>query len=253
MLLTPSPEFVPDCGSAAGTKSVSARKAKCPATWRRRLRNFGCLLAAAGCLWLFRAQLMAAASSVLVCDEHFPEGGFALVLGGDQCHRDAARLYEQRTVQKILLFERPPGRLVRLGILASPTAMASEELAREGVPPDKIEVLPPSSPDDPSLGSAIAARLEQNHSAHLVILCDAFSSRSLRWSLNRNLSRAEAGRLHVRPLKNRRCDEQNWWHSKEGVSTFARAWLSLVWPLVHGEPEPVWRECDPEHFQPVIE
>lgn len=252
MLLTPQPSFVPDGGSPAVSDTASATKAKCPAHWRRRLRNLLCLLAAVGCIWLFRAQLLRAASYVLVCDEGYPEGRFSLVLGGDRFHRNAARLYEERNVEGILLVERPPDRLERMAILPSTTAMVSEELARGGVPVEKIQVLTPASLDNISLSSVIALWVEQNPTTNLVVLCDEFSSRALRWSLDRRLSRADAGRVHLSPLKSRRYEERNWWHSKEGTTAFVGGWLSLLWPLVHGERESVVQECDPELFHPAI-
>ena len=252
MFLTQPPEFVPRGGALERALTASNARPNSHLKWRRWRRGFVCLLILAVGVYLVRAPLLGAAARVLVCDEHSHDGSVVLILGGDRCYRDAVRLYDQRTTGGVLLFERPPGRLERLGVLPSPTATAQQELTRGGVPSEKIEVMIPTSPDDLSLGSAIAAWQERNSTAHLVILCDAFSSRSLRWGLNRELSAADATRVHIWPLTNRRYDEQNWWRTKEGMSALVRGWLALVLPILRGQPEPAWQECTPELFRPEV-
>lgn len=174
-----------------------------------------------------------------------------VLLGGDTRFDEATQFHESNATGKILVLERPAGRLERLQIVAPPHVLERRALIENGIPDNQIGLVPRSKPDD-SLSEVLLQWLNRHPDESVVVLCDAFDSRAVRWELDRRLPSLLASRVAIRPLPSKSYDSSVWWHDKRGVMGFARAWIGLVLPVIQNGDNWKWRECDPELFEPGV-
>jgi hypothetical protein len=199
-------------------------------------------------IYLARAPLLHAVGSGLVVRDTTRNADFVLVLDGDRCYEEAARLYHEGTVPGILLIESVPSRLVRIGVLPSNEELARRELDKHGVPDAAIDIV-----GGPATSIWHAARrLEEWLAEHpgdsLIVLCPRFSGRELRWLHSQVLGPDELSRLFWHPLRDRRYDETNWWSRKEGVLSVFNSYVSLGYVWLNGEQQATWYEWDAEEW-----
>lgn len=221
-----------------------------PQRARRRWRSVvgGVIVIGILVLWL-RNGILTSLASMLVVSESAPDATALLVLTGETRFDEAARFALRDPSHRILIEEPRPGRLVRLRILPSIAEQGRNGLQRRGVPEDQIEVVSWSGENE-TLASSLARWLQQHPDVRVLVVCDAFSSRDIRWTFDRLLPPDQARRLALRPLSSQAYGADNWWHSKPGIRAFCRGWTSLLLPLVHRHRKE-WRECNPELFQPA--
>lgn len=201
-------------------------------------------------LFLGRNAILATLASLLIVSQADSNSAAMLILTGDSRFDVAARFVRQDASHRIILQDPPPGRLVRLKFLPSDVELGRKELLDRGVPEDRIDVISWSD-ERGSLVAGLAQWLDEHPNGQVTVACGAFSSRNIRWSLDRSLSPDLARRLVVQPLPSPSYTQHDWWHSKRGVRAFVRGWASLVLPLVHRHRKE-WRECNPELFQPAL-
>ncbi|MBS0205652.1 MAG: hypothetical protein JSS49_22340 [Planctomycetes bacterium] len=199
---------------------------------------------------MFRSPLLRCLAAPLVISESSPMATTMLILGGDLRFDEAAQFCREDLHRHVLLEESPRGRLVRLGILPDPVELGRKELTRRGVRGDQIDVVSWTDPED-SLDMELSRWLHEHPQAQVIVVCEAFSSREIRWRFDRELPRLLARRLAIRPLHHRSYDLSNWWHSKPGIMLFVRSWLGLILPAIQSKESRTWRECNPELFTPA--
>lgn len=219
----------------------------------RRHRRFQLvigILVTAGLLFVFRTPLLRCLAALLVISESSPTATTMLILGGDLRFDEAAQFCREQPHRNVLLEGSPRGRLVRLGILPDPVELGRKELTRRGIRGEQIDVVSWTDPED-SLVIELSRWLQEHPQAQVIIVCDAFSSREIRWRFDRELPRLLARRLAVRPMPNRSFDQSTWWHSKPGIMLFVRSWLGLILPAIQSKESRTWRECNPELFTPA--
>lgn len=215
----------------------------------RRLRWGMVILLFAVIVVAGRTRLLQCMAAPLVLEELPQQANSMLLLGGDTRFDEAEGFVKATPSGTVLLESRSPGRLERLQIIPSAVEIARRELNKRGVPADRIEVIQRSVPDN-TLGSAISEWFVDNPDGQLSIVCDAFSSRELRWKLNRDLPSSVVGKVVLRPLPSQDIHLSNWWQSKRGVMAFTRGWIGLILQMIPGREVRKSKECNPELFHP---
>jgi hypothetical protein len=200
--------------------------------------------------YVARAPLLRGLAAPLIINESLENADGIVMANGDRIYSEVARFHEGHPQCEILVFRHAAGRLVRLHILPSSVDLAFEQLRNRGIGADRITVLPVADDDDRPLRT-LESWLQNHPRVRLIVLSNAFSSRELRWRLDRRLPAEMSRRLFVRALDSQSFNQSEWWRSKLGVSSFVRCWLGLVLPLLQPDSQLKWHECNPEQFQPA--
>ncbi len=189
-------------------------------------------------------------ASALIVDESISNPTAMLLLSGDLRYDIAARFVREDAHRTVLLEQSPPGRLIQLGILPSSAAQGRQELVQRGVPEVSIGTISWDGDDGP-LTTAMTKWLQDRPDEQLVIVCEAFVSRELRWKIDRVLPAPISRRIAIRGLPNTSYGPSNWWRTKSGISSFALGWIGLILPIAQFGQQAEWNACNPEQFQPA--
>ncbi len=206
-----------------------------------------CLAIALG-MYLSRGTVFYYLACGLITAGSFQSADAVLVLDGDGCFEEAARLYHQGEVQKALLIKYRTNRLVQLGIVPPPESLARNELEKLGVPASAIELIGNDVKSNWDAARAARDRVDGKDESRLVVLCSEFGSRETRWIYSKVLDRDQASRVRLKPLRDRRYDEFNWWHSKQGVLAVFNSYVGLAYSWTNGEQPDQRQEFDAEDW-----
>jgi hypothetical protein len=149
----------------------------------------------------------------------------------------------------VLMFESWKSRLVLDGIVPPGHEVAVDQLKQRGVADSRI--IPDRGEIRGTWQAADRIRhwLDQHAGAHIVVLCDRFSSRRLRYILDRVLSNGQSARVALRTLRDRRYDESDWWRSRTGFKAVFGAYFGLAYSWVAGRPESYAKLWDPDEYE----
>ena len=250
-LPTPSPGGPPANGNAAGanetgdgsTRSASSEQ-RTRRWWRRGLLA---VLVLGTCLYLFRAPVLQSVAAYLVVDERGPADD-VLILDGDGRYDRAANLYQSGSATRILLAESCPKRLERMGLGPSSITLNQRELTARGVPQDAIVVIPGQSRTDWDRARGLREWLQQRPAVGIVVLCDRFGGRRLRYIFDEILGSEYAGRVRVSALPERRFGENDWWKNRQAIVYLFDSYVKLAYDRLSGEDSEEWREWDPQEY-----
>ena len=207
--------------------------------WQRRL-----LLLLAGVLiicGIFHARLMTAAAGLLIVDEPGSTALVTLILDGDKCFDLAADRVADRQ-HTILLFQLPPGRLERMGIVPTAEEISRRELLKRKVPEPSLVVIDDVSMDSTAVLVQLCEWMRKHPGTEVDVLCDRFSSRKWDLIIRRAADSSLRRNIHLIALPNRSYDETNWWKSKPGLMAFVNGFLRLGFQYCSSSPAPAWRE-----------
>ncbi|HLJ91631.1 MAG TPA: hypothetical protein VKU02_00425 [Gemmataceae bacterium] len=179
-----------------------------------------------------------------------PTADYVLILpDADRRYDWAARLYDAGTARGVLLVERYPLRLERLGYCMTFEMYSQRELAARGVPATAITVIPGQRRTDWDRARGLRDWLEQHPTVQILALCDRYGGRKLRYVLDSVLGAEVARRIRLMSLPERDYDESNWWQQRIAVVHIFDAYVNLAYTRLLGEETEEWREWDPDQFK----
>jgi hypothetical protein len=196
-----------------------------------------------------RGPILRSVARFLVVPDRPAAADYVLVNDGDNRFDAAAQAYHAGLGRRILVIERRPGRLERLGILPTAGALARRELTARGVPEEAVTVLRTERGSTWDRARTLRAWLEGQPPIHLLVLCDRLGSRSLRHVFQNALPHEAFSRVGWRPLAREKYDETNWWRQKEGVHELFLAYLGYAAIVFRGEDRAEWIEWDPDEYE----
>lgn len=180
---------------------------------------------------LFHAPLLRGLADPLIVDQTTDDYDSICLLpffqapDGDRCYEVAADLFRKNPSAQVLVVDLPPNRIKESGALPSFETISRRELGDRGVPGDSISILRSQWIDDWATAETLAVRLRERPESSVLLLCAEFHSARVRAVLDDVLDPAEAARVWVMPLPDRRFDQTNWWTSRCGVREFGMNWL----------------------------
>lgn len=236
-------------GQTETTPSATPTPPKKRRRWRRLFLALSLLLALAV---FFRAPLLRGVAGFLNVDEPPEPAEYVLIMGGDGAIAEAARYYRAGLASQVLLLEMRHHRLERLGILPTGVEILQRALTADGVPSERIAVIDAQVGEGWDFLRRVGAWLDERPAAHVTLLTDQFSSRSLRYRLRTVLVPAAWKRVHIHTLPHRWYDETNWWRRKEGVLQVYHGYLRLTQDRVRGEDREPWRDWDLEGYKQAL-
>ncbi len=213
---------------------------------RRVLGRVTCIVGVLAALYGLHCPILrAAAWPLLVADDVRPSD-VALVVGGDRCLEEAARLYADGTVRGVLLIETAPGRLVRQGILPPAEETARRALVQHGVPVDAVTLIPGRAAGEWEAARQLRVWLDAHAPMTVLALCARLGARHSRFVCGRVLGSARMARICWHPLGDRRYDENDWWQKKAGVLDLFNSYMALGYAWSQGERPGGVRDWDPD-------
>jgi hypothetical protein len=214
-------------------------------------RLFTVLLAVAA-VWLLRAWILHAVAWGLIVDENRTGADYLWIAGGDHCYDQAAQLYHDQPSRRIVLVEQYPRRIVRAGVQLSPEAIGRRELARRGVPPEAVIVIPGRAKNAWEATRILGEWRPSRAGAEVLLLCDRFDSRRRRRIQDSALDADSAKHIHVLALPDRRFDESDWWRTRDGVKHCGLSWLWLTYAWCRGAPDEPVENWNPDDYEQTL-
>jgi hypothetical protein len=220
-----------------------------PSRRRRWIRRLVFALILIGAVYLARAPLLRGVAGFLVVEDaaQNEEVEALVLLNGDRLYERAADLYQAGAAKRLLLFQEPPNRLVRMGILPDGVELGRRELLKGDVPENTVEVMAMDKRGDWNRARRLRDWLNEHPEAQVLMLCDRFSSRRTRYLFEHELG-GLSSRVHWRALADRRYDESNWCNKTGSLSVF-NGYLSLGHVRLYGDALGDREEWDPDVYQ----
>lgn len=200
-------------------------------------------------LWLIHPWLLANAAQALIIEHEIQKADCALVLGGNAHIREAARLYHNHQVDRLVLVESRRNLKEQLGIFMPRHQARKRQLVRHGVPAEDIIVITGQPRGIWESSRQIKGWLAQNPSIRSVVcLRERFKSAWGDYVLRSVLEPEVSVRLQTIALPDRRYNEKNWWQSRVGLKEYFNAATRYWFARLHGpsHENPAW---NPQEFE----
>jgi len=188
----------------------------------------------AGVVVLLRKPLLRGVARFLVVDDRHSEADFVYLLNGLAETRSihAARLLLDGRASQILVSQSRGSAAVNAGLVPNETDIAVELMAAEGVPRERITVLPAGDGVASTRDEAVAlARFVRDCpvSSVIVVTC-ALHTRRARWAIARAV-RTFGVRVFASAVPHSTFDHSNWWRHETGLTTLVNEYLKLAFYL----------------------
>jgi uncharacterized SAM-binding protein YcdF (DUF218 family) len=197
---------------------------------KRALAFLLCLAALSFAAWFGRETLLRGAAELwIVSDEVSPADAVA-VLGGGLATRPfaAAEYYQQGLVKKILISSVHLEKWQTLGGLASHADTNRAVLLKLGVPETTIETFGTAQSNTYEEAIALREWATRNHARSIIVPTEIFSSRRVRWVLNRELA-GTGTQFEVPALEDPEYTSANWWKNEKGLVAFQNEVIKYVY------------------------
>lgn len=191
------------------------------------------LLAAA---YLCRIPLLTGLAQALVVDSQpLASADLIFVLNGDYNTRPfrAAELYQQGLAPLILIARSEETPTTELGLVANETDIAVRVMEQEGVPPERIQVLPVAGGVTSTFDEAVALRqyLEVGGQGRILLVSSLFHTRRVMWIFRREL-KGLGVTLEMAAVPYVHFDQSNWWRNENGLITLNNEYIKLLYYFV---------------------
>jgi hypothetical protein len=190
-------------------------------------------------LAVLHAPILRLSTRLVSVQEPLPGQVDAVFLySGDNRHAVAARWFKSNHAHTILLPRRLATRNVALGIVPPRDVFSRQALLELAVEDGAIHGLENPQPRGEWRFARLLDEWLQDHSmASVVVLCDNFESRYVRYVMNAVLSDTDSQRVYVLGLPSSAYDEQNWWRSRRGAVSMFESLMQEVYARCAGEDE----------------
>jgi uncharacterized SAM-binding protein YcdF (DUF218 family) len=180
------------------------------------------LLALAGIgSWHYRVSLLyGAANAWIISDSIEPSDAVAILGGGlEQRPFAAADYYRRGLVPKVLLASSRTSPSVKLGVSPSDLALNRAVLTKLGVPETAIETFGNELSSTFEESIALREWVERNRAMRIIVPTEVFSSRRVRWMLERALA-GTGTQVRVPALESYEYRRDEWWRKEQGLIAF---------------------------------
>jgi uncharacterized SAM-binding protein YcdF (DUF218 family) len=197
----------------------------------KKVFTFSLLVAIISALaWFNReALLRQAAEQWIVSDNIGPADAVAILGGGlDTRPFAAAEYYRKGLTQRILVANVNLGKLERLGVLPSQSAITRGVLIKLGVPETVIETFGSELSNTYEETAALREWAVRNHAKSVIVPTDVFSSRRVRRAVMNALAGTGTA-VQVDALDHLAYKHADWWKNPYGVISFQNEVIKYVY------------------------
>lgn len=168
---------------------------------------------------------------------------------GDVDFQQVPGLMRRAGLQRVLVLEPLPPRLVRDGLQPSFAQLCRQQLSTLGLAADRIDTVDAQSRTFWDDARAIGCWLKAHPDEQLALLAEPFRTGNHRLVLNRVLAPSEAARVHVLSVPARNFDVAQWWRSRLGVKACLTAGLRMLYIRLYSETAGLPEPWDPDRFE----
>jgi uncharacterized SAM-binding protein YcdF (DUF218 family) len=200
-------------------------------TWPRK-RVTAALLIVLACLaiYLKRDAVLQAAADLWVVSDAVGPADAVVVLGGGLKTRPiaAAEYYRKGFAKKVLVANVRLTQPEMLGIVPSNIALTRDVLMKLGVSETDIELFGTELSNTHDEAIALREWLTRSHAAVVLIPTEIFSSRRVRWVMQRALNGTGA-KVQIAALSRPDYSRVDWWRNEKGIVDFQNEILKYVY------------------------
>lgn len=228
-----------------------------PATkpaWRHRrwVRRSVVAIALLGLLAALHRPLLRGVADFLIVDQPLQRADYWVLLPAaldtQAVLADAARRYSAGDVGGIMVFDPPISRGVRCGAWPDRATALRRELERLGVPARAIVVPPEPCRTTWDAAQAMKRWLQNRPETRLIVVGRLMRGRYDRRIFNAVLDARQAADLQFTAARGG-IDENNWWHSREGIQWIFQSYASLAFDWFGGHAEQCREPWTLEEFE----
>jgi uncharacterized SAM-binding protein YcdF (DUF218 family) len=205
---------------------------------KHTLRNVlaaGAVLAVLAILaFAFRSQILTGIADYLIVSDKLQPADVIVLLNSDVNTRPfrASELYKQGLAPVIVIARSESTPTVDLGLVPNDTDISVAVMEKQGVPADKIIVLP--FPGGVTSTFDEAAVIRQYVLAHqtrrIILVTSAFHTRRARWIFEKTLAGLPVA-LELVAVPYAGFDQTNWWKNETGLITLNNEYIKLFYYL----------------------
>jgi uncharacterized SAM-binding protein YcdF (DUF218 family) len=203
---------------------------------RHTLRNVlaaGAVLAVLAILaFAFRSQILTGIADYLIVSDKLQPADVIVLLNSEVNTRPfcASELYKQGLAPVIVIARSESTPTVDLGLVPNDTDISVAVMEKQGVPADKIIVLP--FPGGVTSTFDEAAAIQQYVQAHqtrrIILVTSAFHTRRARWIFEKALAGLPVT-LEMVAVPYAGFDQTNWWKNETGLITLNNEYIKLFY------------------------
>jgi len=205
---------------------------------RHTLRNVlgaGAVLAVLAILaFALRSQILTGIADYLIVSDKLQPADVIVLLNSDVNTRPfrASELYKQGLAPVIVIARSESTPTVDLGLVPNDTDISVAVMEKQGVPADKIIVLPfPGGVTSTFDEAAVIRQYVQAHQTRRIILVtSAFHTRRARWIFEKTLAGLPVA-LEMVAVPYAGFDQTNWWKNETGLITLNNEYIKLFYYL----------------------
>ena len=181
-------------------------------------------------IWLGRETLLRGAAELWIVSDPVAPADAVAVLGGGLSVRPfaAAEYYQRGLVKKILVANVHPDETETRGIVPSHTDLNRNALINLGVPESAIEIFGSEVSNTYQEVVALREWAVRAHSRSIIVPTEIFSSRRLRWVLERAF-RNTGIKIQVPAFDSPEYNRDNWWRYEQGLVFFQNEVIKYVY------------------------
>ena len=223
-----------------GDIEISATHSQVPAKTKRqgllatRLRRYFAIVLVLATLcagaWIEREGLLRSAAKLWIVSDPITPADAVVVLGGQIYTRplEAAHLYANGLVKRVLLSEVEEGRSFGLGAVPGHTELNRKILVSLGVSESAIETFGNANKNTWEEAVALKDWADRNGPSVLIIPTEAFSARRVRWTFRHEFAGTPV-RIEVLSIDPPGFTRAAWWKSEGGVIAFQNEVLKYIY------------------------
>jgi uncharacterized SAM-binding protein YcdF (DUF218 family) len=196
---------------------------------KRALVCFLLLAALAAAVWFTRVPLLRGAAELWIVSDVVGPADAVVIFGGGLEVRPfaAAEYYKNGLTKKILVANVGLDKAEMLGVLPSHTALNRSVLLKLGVPETAIEIFGPGMSNTYQEAVALREWALRTHARSVIVPTQAFSSRRVRWMVERELS-GTGLQVKVIALDDTEYGLSDWWKDDKAIIEFQNEVIKYV-------------------------
>jgi hypothetical protein len=204
------------------------------AVWLRRARRSiaAALIIAglAGLAWAERAPLLRGMADLWIVSDALTPADVAVVLGGGLDTRpfEAAELYHNGLVKKVLVSQVGDGRAVAIGAELGHTEANRQVLLKLGVPADAIETFGSLNRNTKEEALALLEWTQRHATQAVIIPVGLFEGRRVRWAFRHEFA-GQPVRIEIVSFDPPQYTRANWWTADLGIISFQNEILKFIY------------------------
>ena len=182
----------------------------------------------------FRSQILTGIADYLIVNDKLQPADVIVVLNSDVNTRPfrASELYQQGLAPLIVIARSESTPTVDLGLLPNDTDISVAVMEKQGVPANKIIVLPFPGGVTSTFDEAYATRqyIVAHQTHRIILVTSAFHTRRARWVFEKILAGLPV-KLEMVAVPYAGFDQTNWWKNEAGLIALNNEYIKLFYYL----------------------